>query len=134
VRIDAMLKTIRQGKKVMALIDEPARTTNPSEGFALVQAIVSLLDKLQVRSLITTHYSGTEFKCRKLRVKGFTDGGQTISITPENIGNYFNYSLEEDTGDILPHEALRIAGILGVDNELIALAEEYLEKKTENKN
>ena len=36
--IDAVIKASRGKRKLLALIDEPARTTNPKEGTALVSA------------------------------------------------------------------------------------------------
>ena len=40
--IDAVIKASRMNKKLLALIDEPARTTNPTEGAALVSALLSI--------------------------------------------------------------------------------------------
>ncbi|HAQ64347.1 MAG TPA: DNA mismatch repair protein MutS [Bacteroidales bacterium] len=129
VRITGIIRTIRSGKKVLALIDEPARTTNPTEGLALVKAIVELFEKMKVAGLITTHYSGTDFTCRKLRVKGFTETDIPEDISIGNLIRYLDYNLVEDTGESLPHEALRIAGILGVDNELIERAQYYVHEE-----
>lgn len=132
LHINNMLKAVRKGQHILVLIDEPARTTNPTEGEALAQAIVLLLTKLKVRSLITTHYSGHHFGCTRLRVKGFSGKELPVNITPETLGNHFDYALEADTGESVPHEALRIAQILGVDAELTALAEEQLNNRKFN--
>jgi len=129
VRITGIIRTIRSGKKILALIDEPARTTNPTEGLALVKAIVELFEKMKVAGLITTHYSGTDFSCRKLRVKGFTETDIPEDISIGNLIRYLDYNLVEDTGESLPLEALRIAGILGVDNELIERAQYYVHEE-----
>ena len=63
-----------------------------------------------------------------MRVKGFikdkTDGRLTIN----NINEFIDYSLIEETQDSVPHEAMRIARILGVDEELLDKAENYLEQ------
>ena len=37
--IDAVIKASRENRKIVALIDEPARTTNPTEGTALVLGV-----------------------------------------------------------------------------------------------
>lgn len=133
LRINYMLKAIRNGKKLLALIDEPARTTNPTEGEALARAIVLLLTKLAVRSLITTHYSSHQFECTRLRVKGFAGKVLPENVTPETLGSHFDYTLEPDNGESQPREALRIARILGIDNELTALAEAQLTNRKPNK-
>ena len=110
------------------MIDELARTTNPTEGKAIVNAVLDFLTGKGVRSLITSHYSGIKAGCKKMRVKGFikdkTDGRLTIN----NINEFIDYSLIEETQDSVPHEAMRIARILGVDEELLDKAENYLEQ------
>ena len=108
------------------LIDEPARTTNPVEGKALVQAIVEMLEGLPSVTLVTTHYSGLGNSCRRLRVKGFVEGMSDLPLNPQNINRFIDYSLQEDTSDEVPHEALRIAAILGCDAALLDAARRHL--------
>ena len=115
-------------RKMLVLIDEPARTTNPTEGKAIVQAIASIMNQRDSYCLITTHYSQLGIDCRKLRVKGFADAEITGTITPQNINQYMDYTLQEDTSDNVPHEALRIAEILNCDPTLIATAKNFMEK------
>ena len=43
-------------ERLLVLIDEPARTTNPVEGKALVQAIASIMGQRNSITMITTHY------------------------------------------------------------------------------
>jgi len=64
--------------------------------------------------------------CRKLRVKGFIDSSGDTQITIRNIGDYIDYSLVEDDGTSVPHEALRIAQILGVDADILTEAAKQL--------
>lgn len=115
-------------RKMLVLIDEPARTTNPTEGKAIVQAIASIMNRRDSYCLITTHYSQLGIDCRKLRVKGFADTEITGTITPQNINQYMDYTLQEDTSDNVPHEALRIAEILNCNPSLIATAKDFMEK------
>lgn len=114
-------------RKMLVLIDEPARTTNPTEGKAIVQAIASIMNRRNSYCLITTHYSHLGIDCRKLRVKGFADTEITGTITPQNINQYMDYTLQEDNSDSVPHEALRIAEILNCNPELITTAKNFLE-------
>jgi len=130
LNINKMLRAARTGKKLLALVDEPARTTNPAEGRAIVNAIVTLLAQSRILSLVTTHYSNIKAPCRKLRVKGLLTGEFNEQITVNNINNYMDYSLLEHDADDVPLEALRIASILGVEDELIQLAAQFLKQNS----
>jgi dsDNA-specific endonuclease/ATPase MutS2 len=123
MRLDRIIGRVQGGRRALVLVDEPARTTNPVEGEAIVNALVELLAAHRVPSLVTSHYGGIRADARRLRVKGFAgnvDDAQT-KITAANIGEYMDYSLIPDDGHT-PREALRIARILGVDEELTARA------------
>ena len=113
--IDAVIKASREDRRLLALIDEPARTTNPTEGTALVQALLKVLATKQMSLVMTTHYDIEPGSAYCLRVKGFDNG-------------LMNYSLVEVNGGDVPHEALNIAQSLGIDPEWIDLARHELEK------
>lgn len=123
--------TIRRAdnEKLLILIDEPARTTNPIEGKAIVQSVAKLLDKRNSATLITTHYSQLEMSCRRLRVKGFVESMSDSPLTPENINSFMDYSLLPDESEEVPQEALRIASILGCDSRLLDTATEFLQRQ-----
>ena len=125
IKISDILTTCRQ-QEMLVLIDEPARTTNPVEGKALVQAIIKILESLPSTTLVTTHYSGLGADCRRLRVRGFVEDMSDVPLTPQNINRFIDYSLTEDTSDDVPHEALRIATILGCDAAMIELAQKNI--------
>lgn len=125
IKISHALEQTAKGH-LLVLIDEPARTTNPIEGKAIVQAISELLNNRKSISLITTHYSQLGLDCRKLRVKGFMESMVDSALTPMNINKYMDYSLVEDSSEEVPHEALRIATILGCDSKMIELAQSKL--------
>ena len=97
----------------MALVDEPARTTNPTEGTALVSALVKVLQEKQMSLIIVTHYNINTYNNHCLRVKGFDCGKM-------------NYELVEVQNGEVPHEALNIAESLGVDNEWLSYAKEII--------
>jgi len=122
IKISNILNTCRE-HNMLVLIDEPARTTNPVEGKALVQAIIKILNSKSSTTLVTTHYSGLGSECRRLRVKGFVEGLADVPLTPQSINRFIDYSLTEDQSDNVPHEALRIAAILNCDSEMITLAQ-----------
>ncbi len=111
---------------LLVLIDEPARTTNPIEGKAIVQSIASLLDKMHSMTLITTHYSQLALPCRRLRVKGFVENMVDIALSPDNINRFMDYSLLPDDSDDVPQEALRIASILQCDADMLDTARRFI--------
>lgn len=117
-RIDRIIKSVHSGKKILALIDEPARTTNPLEGTALVTALIKILTVKGLLMAVTTHYNIEEVKCIRIRVKGLEDGKM-------------NYMLIEETGTKPPKEALKIAASLGVDSKWLEEAENLLKNKVE---
>ena len=112
--IDAVIKVSQQNKKILALIDEPARTTNPTEGTALVSSLVKLLQDRAMSLVIVTHYNIKTYNNKCLRVKGLIDGKM-------------NYELVETHEGEVPHEALNIAETLGIDSQWIEMAKEFYE-------
>ena len=117
--IDRIIQAGRQGNKVLALVDELARTTNPEEGKILVGNYLRLAEKLHITTLVTTHYSGITTACRRLRVKGLQLKEDQV-VTIGNISDYMDYSLVETDADEVPMEAFNIARLFGVDAELLA--------------
>ena len=111
--IDAVIKTSNQNKKILALIDEPARTTNPTEGTALVSSLVKLLQEKEMSLVIVTHYNIKTYNNKCLRVKGLTDGKM-------------NYELIETHEGEIPHEALNIAESLGIEPQWIEMAKDII--------
>ena len=122
--MNEILSEIATKKPLLVLIDELARTTNPSEGRAIVSAALDTLSENHVCSFITTHYDKIISDCRRLRVRGFADDMEIKS--EKNIQQYIDYSLVEESETNVPHEAIRIAEILGVDSKFIEKTKEKL--------
>ncbi len=116
-------------QRLLILIDEPARTTNPVEGKAIVQALSDILISRDSFSLITTHYSQLGVPCRRLRIAGFREDLANATLSPENINLFMDYSLVEDNSDTVPQEALRIATLLRCDESLIQKALQHLKNQ-----
>ncbi len=114
--VNNILKRVKRGERLLALIDEPARTTNPVEGTALVSALLRVLYKKEVSVLLTTHYNIEGDFYRRLRVKGLCCG-------------VMDYRLEEVLCGRIPHEAIGIAESLGIDKEWIGEAKKVLREK-----
>ena len=113
--IDAVIKASHDDKKILALIDEPARSTNPTEGTALVSSLVKLLQDKAMSLIIVTHYNIKTYNNKCLRVKGLENGKM-------------NYELVETHEGEVPHEALNIAESLGVAPQWIQMVKEILEE------
>lgn len=126
-RLNTTIENTHNNIKQLVLIDELARTTNPTEGKAIVCGMLDFLIQHNIQSLITTHYS-IDIPCRKLRVKGFTESRDNEKITISNINSFIDYSLEETTEKEVPHEALKIAGIIGVNKDILERTKKYLKK------
>jgi DNA mismatch repair ATPase MutS len=125
LRVNEIIRDIREGKEVLALMDEPARGTNPTEGAAIVNALADILSRYRTRSLITTHYDGARAPCRRLRVKGL-DGLEKTPLTPGNLRECMDYSLVEVGQEDAPREAARVAEMLGADAEIIEKIKQYM--------
>lgn len=115
IKINNLLNIIKSGKRVIALIDEPARSTNPLEGAALVSALIERLSSYKSYKVITTHYNIANNSCKRIRIKGL-------------IGGSMDYTLIEDSNNEAPQEAINIARSLGADNEWIEIAEKMFSK------
>lgn len=125
IKISNIIQRCRR-ERLLVLIDEPARTTNPVEGKALVQALTALLAESSSLSLVTTHYSQLGVDCRRLRVRGFVEDMCNLPLNPQTINRFIDYSLTPDTSDEVPQEALRIASILDCDAVLLERARQAL--------
>lgn len=126
----------------LLLIDEIASGTNPVEGFALSKSIVSYLQKHPYISLITTHFDNvtTVEGVKNLQVVGlagvdFEKLNREIRYANRKeriliIGNYMDYRLQlvEEKKEI-PKDALNIAKMLGIGDEIIEQAKIYIDKE-----
>lgn len=110
LRINNVIVVANRGEKLLALIDEPARTTNPVEGSALVSALLKILNGKENLSLIlTTHYR-VEYSGQCWRVKGLQGGSAGLKM---------DYELLKTSSNEVPHEALNIARELHVSDHWI---------------
>ena len=121
-RIDRAIAAVEQGSRVLVLVDEPARTTNPVEGTALVEALlVRLADRPNLALVMTTHYT-VAHKGQCWRVRG---------LVPGTKGRSMDYRLEKTSSHEVPHEALNIARELGIDARWIDLADNIMKRQYE---
>ena len=111
----AVRASATDGAGMVAMIDEPARSTNPIEGTALVESLVALLGRRGAALLLTTHYnvSSGDCDCRRLRVTGIVNGKMNYRLCPAPDGD-------------VPHEALNVAESLNISPEWIGEAKKLL--------
>lgn len=126
LRVNRIITAAKEGKRLLVLIDELARTTNPTEGRAIVCGVVELLQACGVRAVVTTHYGGITVPCHRLKVKGFRQERVEGALGLDNINRYIDYTLEEDAAGDVPLEAIQIAELLGVDGELLQRCKAHL--------
>lgn len=129
--IDKMIRLASSSKHILALIDEPARTTNPSEGKALVQAILDELNSLKIISVVTTHYSIPDSGIDRWQVKGLKIDQLPADLKPADLTLYMDYTLIKPSGDNMPAEGLKVASLLGVNKHLLERAKQYLNQNTQ---
>lgn len=122
----------------LILIDELARGTNPEEGYAISRAIVEYLKDKNCITLLTTHYDhiGDIEDVVHFQVVGLSNVDlEKLKIQLQNIeddeidviNKYMDYRLKRvDKETKVPKEAINIARIMGLDNEIIRRAEKYL--------
>ncbi|BBE30422.1 endonuclease MutS2 [Tepiditoga spiralis] len=130
IQLNEALTYSKKEKSCLILLDELARSTNPHEGKAIVKAVIRYLNSNDSLTYIATHYNVTKNEnVRKLRVKGLIKEKLNESIDHKRIDEYIDYALIEDEEDKIPEEALTIAKLLNIDNELIDIAEKILKKE-----
>lgn len=127
---------VKADNRGIILIDELARGTNPEEGYAISKAIVSFLREKDSITLLTTHYDNVADmdEVGHLQVMGLsqvnlTDLAEDFDADKkmEIVNKYMDYRLrkvEKDTQ--VPKDALNIAKLMGLDDEVLRRAEEYL--------
>jgi DNA mismatch repair ATPase MutS len=123
--VNRVVEQIADGHKPLVAIDELARTTNPVEGAAIVGAVVEYFSENRIRSLIATHYGDVRCECCRLRIRGLECRNGDV-VTKDNVQRYFNYQPEPVTTGEVPHEALRIATIIGVNRDITEKIEKLL--------
>ena len=119
-RIDRAIAAVEKGDRVLMLVDEPARTTNPVEGTALVAALLQrLAGKPDLALILTTHYTVAHAgQCWRVR-----------GLVPGTKGRAMDYRLVKTTSHEVPHEALNIARELGVDAQWLHMADTIMTRQ-----
>lgn len=122
-----------EDKYGLYLIDEFARGTNPYEGEAFCTAVLDYLKNKNSITLCISHYSlpATLSGIDHFQVAGLSDidkdklriqleACESLKERLRILNKSMDYSLKRMTGkDAVPQEAIRVAELIGVDNDLL---------------
>ncbi len=134
VRFNEAVKAMNDGFSLL-LMDEFARGTNPDEGAAIARAVVQFLKDKDVIACMTTHYDGIASQAtahyQVMGLKGLDIAGMMNEMAglggEDSVGliaKHMNYGLYRVTGvEPPPRDALNICRLLGVEGEILNLAE-----------
>ncbi|MDW7667930.1 MAG: DNA mismatch repair protein MutS [Bacillota bacterium] len=129
----------REEGRGLILIDELAGGTNPKEGYAITKTIIEYLNEKDSISIITTHFdkSAEGEDILKLQVSGlsYIDEDQLkdeLKLNPkkgqEIIAKYMDYTLRKVEGNEVPKDAIRIAQLMGLQEDIINKAKEIIKE------
>lgn len=115
----------------LLLVDELARGTNPVEGYALSKGIIDFFKKKEMMTIISTHFDGlADDDLKHYQVKGLKEINEAIDV--ETIDEHMDYRLiPVQSNKTVPKDALNIAKLLGLKDEILRSAEKYLLKGSE---
>lgn len=126
----------RANENGLILIDELARGTNPEEGYAISKAIVMYLMNKNSITLLTTHYDNVADmeNIKHLQVVGLSELDFDVlkedinaDTGMEIINKYMDYRLKEvSKNKTIPKDAIRIARLMGLNEEILKLAEKIV--------
>ena len=110
----------------LIVFDEFARGTNPKEGQKFVRALAKYLNEKSSISIITTHFDSVVGKNMKhyqvvgLKNLDFENLKNKIKVNNslEHIQDNMDFTLEESIETEVPKDALNIAKLIGLDDEI----------------
>lgn len=118
--LNSIIHKVKTKEKYLVLVDELARTTNPTEGVKLLEGFIRTIEKGNSITVVTTHYSNIKAECKRLRVRGFIGKNMQTPISIENLADNMDYSLIEDNSNIAPNEAINLCNLLGIDKDWLS--------------
>ncbi|MBV9269922.1 MAG: hypothetical protein JO165_02430, partial [Candidatus Eremiobacteraeota bacterium] len=138
VRLRDLLE--RRALRTVLLIDEFARTTTPHEGKALLVALVDALRKRGKLAFVATHLAGVASAtgARHFAVRGLRSVPRQRRVAGDlnaalaALGDSMDYSIVEVIdGKDRQADAIALAHLLGLDEEIVALAGHVLASEAE---
>ncbi len=128
VRLKEILE--RKAPRVLALIDEFARTTTPHEGKALLVALLARLRERRACGMLATHLSGVaasagvrHFAVRGLRGIPKRPAAPQLDEALQALAASMDYTIGEVTADdVWGADAIALTALLGLDDEFVEAA------------
>ncbi|MGM0378156.1 MAG: MutS-related protein [Bacillota bacterium] len=112
-------------KKGLLIIDELAQGTNPIEGYALSKSILNYFKKLDIITIISTHYDQlVDSEINHYQVNGLKYISKDLSI--DRLHENMDYQLKKVKNNEIPKDAINISKYLNLDSDIIKMAEEIL--------
>ncbi|MCH3964386.1 MAG: hypothetical protein LKE46_08910 [Clostridium sp.] len=126
----------------LIVVDEFARGTNPVEGSNIAKALVCYMNRFNSISIISTHYDGVcRFAGFHYQIKGLKnvdfrrlkESGTDGEAYLKSISESMDYTLEKVDGDTpVPRDAINICRLMGIDDEIINIAEKLYGEEEKN--
>ena len=137
VRLNEILA--RAAQNALLLIDEFARTTTPHEGKALLVALVRALGRRNRLAFIATHLAGVaaDAQVRHFAVRGLRNVPKAapagdLQAALASLADSMDYAVSEVTdGGAHQADAVALAHLLGLDDEIVAEAAKMLGSEAE---
>jgi hypothetical protein len=122
--VDTWRRLLERGGTGVVLADEPCRTTNPAEGAALADALVTCLARRPHWAMVATHFAGVGADAiARYRIAGLAAG--LLPRDLDALHRAMDYRIILSDAEP-PHDALRIAEALGLADEVLDIARRRL--------
>ncbi|MCB5234269.1 MAG: hypothetical protein LHW60_03345 [Candidatus Cloacimonetes bacterium] len=134
IEVVAFGRALNTKGRGLYLLDEFGKGTNPREGEALATAVIEYLSKSEHSTIAATHFTAPALKKNipQYQIRGIDKAinplhTEDIKHRLKLLSDAMDYSLVKlDESKTPPLDALKIARILGLPDEIITLAEKEL--------
>ncbi|MBF0441196.1 MAG: hypothetical protein HQK54_04770 [Oligoflexales bacterium] len=141
IRLSSIIETVKRAGGGLFVLDELARTTNPSEGKCFIKAYAKYMKGRDFVSLVSTHYDVSDIADAEHFIVRGLESADTSAMKDDIhkgehtaldvIQKYMDYRIRKvESGYRPPHDALTIADLIGIDSGFVKLVEnEYREER-----
>ena len=116
-------------KQSLSLIDEFGSSTNPEEGEAIAAAVSKRLNERESVSIFVTHYSLPLKTAETVYRTGALKMNDPDAFKMKEIINHIDHRLYRINDGEVPKGAIKIAGYLGMPDEILSEATKFLNKR-----
>jgi DNA mismatch repair ATPase MutS len=135
-----LTQALEHSQSRLVIVDELAKTTNATEAKAILYAVLKYVQKSeQLTGFFSTHFINVpEINgVAKYRMKGLNKEAYAAHCSQQSddlnekiglINTFMQYEITKDNGEAKSNDALTIAGMLGLHEEILTNANNYLER------